>query len=40
MARKNPHIGSSFDSWFDEEGILEDVTGVAIKAVAARQLLN
>jgi antitoxin HicB len=40
MARKNPHIGSSFDSWLDEEGIREDVTAAAIKAVIARQLAN
>jgi hypothetical protein len=29
----NPHIGSSFDSWLDEEGIREEVTAAAIKAV-------
>ena len=40
MARKNPHIGSSFDSWLDEEGIREEVTAAAIKAVIARQLAN
>lgn len=38
MARKNPHIGSSFDSWLDEEGIREEVTAAAIKAVIAHQL--
>jgi antitoxin HicB len=38
MARKNPHIGSSFESWLDEEGIREEVTAAAIKAVIARQL--
>jgi predicted transcriptional regulator len=38
MARKNPHIGSSFDSWLEEEGIREEVTAVAIKAVIAHQL--
>jgi antitoxin HicB len=37
-ARKNPHIGSSFESWLDEEGIREEVTAAAIKAVIARQL--
>jgi hypothetical protein len=36
MARKNPHLGSSFDSWLDEEGIREEVTAAAIKAVIAR----
>lgn len=40
MARKNPHIGSSFDSWLDEEGIREEVTAAAIKAVIARQLMT
>jgi antitoxin HicB len=40
MARKNPHIGSSFDSWLDEEGIREEVTAAAIKAVIARQLAS
>jgi antitoxin HicB len=38
MAKKNPHIGSSFDSWLDEEGIREEVTAAAIKSVIARQL--
>ncbi|MCK6454817.1 MAG: helix-turn-helix domain-containing protein [Alphaproteobacteria bacterium] len=38
MARKNPHLGSSFESWLDEEGIREEVTAAAIKAVIARQL--
>jgi antitoxin HicB len=38
MARKNPHIGSSFDSWLEEEGIREGVTAAAIKAVIAHQL--
>ena len=38
MAKKNPHIGSSFESWLDETGIREEVTTAAIKAVIARQL--
>ncbi len=38
MARKNPHIGSSFDSWLDQEGIREEATAAAIKSVIARQL--
>jgi antitoxin HicB len=38
MAKKNPHIGSSFESWLDEAGIREEVTASAIKAVIARQL--
>ena len=38
MAKKNPHVGSSFESWLDEAGIREDVTAAAAKAVIARQL--
>ena len=38
MARKNPHIGSSFESWLEDEGIREEVNAAAIKAVIARQL--
>jgi antitoxin HicB len=40
MAKKNPHIGSSFENWLDETGIREDVTTAAIKAVIARQLAS
>jgi predicted transcriptional regulator len=40
MAKKNPHIGSSFDSWLEEAGIREEVTAAAIKAVIARQLAD
>ena len=40
MARKNPHVGSSFESWLDEEGLREDVTAAAIKAAVARQLAS
>jgi predicted transcriptional regulator len=39
MARKNPHIGSSFESWLEDAGIREEVTA-AIKAVIARQLAS
>jgi antitoxin HicB len=38
MARKNPHIGSSFESWLEEGGIREEVTAAAIKSVIAHQL--
>jgi len=38
VARKNPHIGSSFESWLEGEGIREEVNAAAIKAVIARQL--
>ena len=40
MAKKNPHLGSSFESWLDQEGIREQVTSAAIKAVIARQLAS
>jgi predicted transcriptional regulator len=40
MARKTPHIGSSFESWLDDAGIREEVTAAAIKAVIARQLAS
>jgi antitoxin HicB len=40
MARKNPHIGSSFESWPEDAGISEEVTAVAIKAVIVRQLAS
>jgi DNA-binding Xre family transcriptional regulator len=35
---KNPHIGSSFESFLQEEGLYEEVTQSAIKAVLARQI--
>lgn len=38
MRRKNPHLGSSFDSWLDAEGIREETAAAAIKAVIAHQL--
>jgi antitoxin HicB len=38
MSIKNPHIGSSFESWLDEKGIRENVTPAAIKSVIARRL--
>jgi len=40
MARKNPHIGSSFENWLQDAGIREEVTAAAIKAVIARQLAS
>jgi len=36
--RKNPHVGSTFESWLDEQGIREEVTAAAIKEVIAEQL--
>ena len=40
MARKNPHIGSSFEIWLNEAGIREEVTAAATKAAIARQLVG
>ena len=40
MARKNPHIGSSFESWLEDAGIREEATAAAIKAAIARQLAS
>jgi antitoxin HicB len=40
MARKNPHVGSSFESWLGEENIREEVTAAAVKAVISRQLAD
>ena len=36
-AKKNPHRGSSFESFLEEEGILEEVTMAATKQVLARR---
>jgi antitoxin HicB len=36
--KKNPHVGSTFESWLDEAGIREEVTTAAIKAVIAHML--
>jgi len=36
-AKKNPHRGSSFESFLEEEGILEEVTMTATKQVLARR---
>lgn len=39
MTKKaNPHVGSTFQSWLDEQGIREEVTAAAIKEVLAQQL--
>jgi len=34
----NPRIGSSFESFLEEEGILEECTAAAVKRVLARQV--
>jgi antitoxin HicB len=38
MTNKNPHIGSTFESWLDEKGIREEATAAAIKSVIAEQI--
>ncbi len=38
MTKNNPHLGSNFESWLDEQGIREEVTSAAIKEVIAEQL--
>ena len=38
MTQTNPHLGSTLESWLDEQGIREEVTAAAIKAVIAAQL--
>jgi transcriptional regulator with XRE-family HTH domain len=38
MKKANPRIGSKFEDFLDEEGILEDVQAAAIKRVLAAQL--
>ncbi|MDR3424836.1 MAG: Fis family transcriptional regulator [Alphaproteobacteria bacterium] len=38
MTKKNPHIGSTFESWLDEVGIREEVTAAAVKSVIAAQI--
>ena len=38
MTKKNPHIGSTFESWLDEAGIREEATAAAVKATIAIQI--
>ena len=38
MKKRNPHIGSSFSDFLDEDGIREEVTAHAIKRVLAWQI--
>lgn len=37
---ENPHIGSSLESWLDEQGIRQEVTAVAIKEALAWQIAD
>lgn len=36
--KKNKHIGSSFENFLEETGILEEVNAAAVKTVIARNL--
>ena len=36
----NPHIGSSFDDFLEEEGLIEKVTAEAIEEILAWQKLQ
>ncbi len=38
MTNENPHIGSTFESFLQEEGIAEEVNAAAIKRVLAWQI--
>ncbi len=38
MARRNQHLGSSFDDFLEEGGIRADVEAAAIKRVVAHQI--
>lgn len=38
MSKSNPHIGSGFDDFLQEEALLEEVTAVATKRVIAWQI--
>jgi DNA-binding phage protein len=38
MRFNRKHLGSSFESWLEEEGILEESTSHAVKSVLAWQL--
>lgn len=38
MAKKNPHLGSKFDDFLEEQGLLEEVTTAAMKRVLALQI--
>lgn len=35
---KNPHLGSDFDDFLEEEGILEEVNAAAVKRVIAMEV--
>ncbi len=39
MKKQNPHIGSSFESWLDEQGLREEASAAAIKSVLSMQII-
>ena len=40
MSADNPHIGSSFESWLEAEGIAEEVKAAAAKSIIAEQIAS
>jgi antitoxin HicB len=40
MKFNKKHLGSTLESWLEEEGILESSTGYAVKSVLAWQLVQ
>ena len=38
MKKQNHHIGSSFESWLEEQGLREEATAAAIKSVLSMQI--
>jgi hypothetical protein len=38
--KKNPHLGSKFDDFLAEEGLLEEVTAAAMKRVLTWQIVQ
>jgi predicted XRE-type DNA-binding protein len=38
MKKQNPHIGSSFESWLDEQGLREEAAAAGMKSVLSLQI--
>ena len=38
MKKQSPHIGSTFESWLDEQGLREEATAAALKSVLSMQI--
>lgn len=38
MSKPNPHVGSDFDEFLEQEGVLEEASALAIKRVIAWQI--